>query len=83
MMIRSLSPRVDRGDSEIPTSDPIARPGASGTVELNHITPRVGAHAGTAAEMSVPWKSQNDFHRPLEISHSTRDSHISTAASRV
>jgi hypothetical protein len=32
-------------------------------------------------EMSVPWKSQNDFHRPLEISHSTRDFHIPTAGS--
>ena len=29
-----------------------------------------------------PWKSQNDFHRPVEISHSTRDSHIPTAAPR-
>jgi len=31
--------------------------------------------------MSVPRKSQNDFHRPLEISHSTRDFHIPTAES--
>src|SRR6266851_1686208 len=37
----------------------------------------------TAMEMPVPWKSQNDFHRTLEISHRTRDSHISTAASRL
>ena len=35
----------------------------------------------TAVEMPVPWKSQNDFHRTLEISHRTRDSHISTADS--
>jgi len=33
----------------------------------------------TAMEMALLWKSQNDFHRSLEISHSTRDSHISTA----
>ena len=32
-----------------------------------------------AVEMPRPWKSQNDFHRRLEISHSTRDSHIPTA----
>ena len=32
-----------------------------------------------AVEMSVLWKSQNDFHRTLEISHSTRDSHIPTS----
>jgi hypothetical protein len=30
-------------------------------------------------EMPAPWKPQNGFHRALEISHSTRDSHISTA----
>lgn len=35
----------------------------------------------TVVEMSVPWKSQNDFHRPLEISHRTRDFHIPTAES--
>jgi hypothetical protein len=32
--------------------------------------------------MSPPWKPQNGFHRGLEISHRTRDSHISTADSR-
>ena len=32
-----------------------------------------------AMEMTRLWKSQNDFHRSLEISHSTRDSHIPTA----
>jgi hypothetical protein len=35
--------------------------------------------APTAVEMSPPWKSQNDFHRGLEISHRTRDSHIPTS----
>ena len=29
------------------------------------------------------WKPQNGFHRDLEISHSTRDSHIPTARSFV
>jgi hypothetical protein len=36
----------------------------------------------TAVEMTRAWKSQNDFHTRLEISHRTRDSHIPTAASR-
>ena len=31
-------------------------------------------------EMPARWKPQNGFHSALEISHSTRDSHISTAA---
>jgi hypothetical protein len=35
----------------------------------------------TAVEMTRAWKSQNDFHTRLEISHRTRDSHIPTAAS--
>ena len=32
-----------------------------------------------AMEMTLLWKSQNDFHSSLEISHRTRDSHIPTA----
>jgi hypothetical protein len=32
-----------------------------------------------AMEMARLWKSPNDFHSRLEISHSTRDSHIPTA----
>jgi hypothetical protein len=32
-----------------------------------------------AVEMTRLWKSQNDSHRRLEISHSTRDSHIPTS----
>ena len=32
-----------------------------------------------AVEMPLLWKSQNDFHRSLEISHRTRDSHIPTS----
>jgi hypothetical protein len=30
-------------------------------------------------EMPARWKPQNGFHRALEISHTTRDSHIPTA----
>jgi hypothetical protein len=30
-------------------------------------------------EMPAPWKPQNGFHSALEISHTTRDSHIPTA----
>jgi hypothetical protein len=33
-------------------------------------------------EMTLLWKSQNDFHSSLEISHRTRDSHIPTADPR-
>ena len=32
-----------------------------------------------AVEVSLPWKSQNDSHRSLEISPSPRDSHMPTA----
>ena len=34
-----------------------------------------------AVEMTRSWKSQNDFHIRLEISHTTRDSHIPTSPS--
>jgi hypothetical protein len=73
---------VDRGGSQIPAGDPIAPPGASYAVALNQIDRVIGATTDTAVEMPVPWKSQHDFHRTLEISHSTRDSHISTADAR-
>ena len=33
----------------------------------------------TAVEMTFLWKPQNGFHRNLQISHTTRDSHIPTA----
>jgi hypothetical protein len=33
----------------------------------------------TAVEMTSLWKPQNGFHRDLEISPRTRDSHIPTA----
>ena len=32
-----------------------------------------------AVEMTHLWKSQNESHRGLEISHRTRDSHIPTS----
>lgn len=33
-------------------------------------------------EMARPWTAQHAAHRRLEISHTTRDFHIPTAASR-
>jgi hypothetical protein len=39
----------------------------------------MSARRHAAMEMSLLWKSQNDFHRSLEISHTTRDFHIPTA----
>ena len=41
--------------------------------------PDHGDHGQTAVEMPAPWKPQNGFHSALEISHTTRDSHIPTA----
>ena len=73
---------ADRGGARSLPGIRIAPPGASSEVELNQIDRVSGATTDTAVEMPVPWKSQNDFHRPLEISHRTRDSHISTADSR-
>ena len=32
-----------------------------------------------AAEMPAPWKPQTGFHRALEISQRTRDSHVPTS----
>jgi len=73
--------------SEIPTPTPIGRPAATGTVELKTVRAQTGRLAlpepYTAVEMTRAWKSQNDFHTRLEISHRTRDSHIPTAASRL
>jgi len=36
-----------------------------------------------AMQMTAPWKPQNGFHRALEISQRTRDSHIRTAKTRL
>ena len=69
--------------SEIPTPTPIGRPAATGTVELKTVRAQTGRLAlpepYTAVEMTRAWKSQNDSHTRLEISHRTRDSHIPTA----
>jgi hypothetical protein len=64
-------------------ADPIARPAATGTVELAHANTRSAHAPKTAMEMTRLWKSENDFHSRLEISHRTRDFHIPTAASRI
>ena len=64
-------------------ADPIARPAATGTVELAHANTRSAHAPKTAMEMARLWKSENDFHSRLEISHRTRDFHIPTAASRI
>mgnify|MGYP001609412803 CR=1 FL=1 len=116
MTRRSGCGGVDQRGSAIPPRDPIARPEASGTVELGRITvrsddpvsastPRPITHDGvggarndgrqgyriprmsgstwcemkTAMEMTSLWKPKSGFHRDLEISHRTRDSHIPTA----
>jgi len=60
------------------TSTPNAAPTVAGAVDLVPVAPLTPE---TAVEMTRPWTAQTDFHRRLEISHSTRDSHISTAAS--
>jgi hypothetical protein len=68
------------GGSPIPTGDPIVAPGASSTVDRDTIPGRTSNNDGKAAmEMPAPWKPQNGFHSALEISHTTRDSHIPTA----
>ena len=62
---------------------PIVRYPVVGAVELGRSSPPFPIPTpGTAVDMTRPWKSQNDFHRRLEISPRTRDSHISTAAPR-
>ena len=66
--------------SQIPPQDAIVAPGASSTFNRDTIRGRTPRHEQSAMEMSALWKPQNGFHSTLEISHSTRDSHISTAA---
>ena len=67
------------GGSQMPPQEAIVAPGASYAVARNPIARDHGGHGNPAMEMPVRWKSQNDFHRTLEISHRTRDSHIPTA----
>jgi hypothetical protein len=77
-----MTTRGQRGSTSPMAADPIARPAAAGTVELADARMRISSPPPrTAVEMTRLWKSQNDFHSRLEISHSTRDSHIPTAAS--
>ncbi len=84
MTTRSRRKEAIARGSEIATPTPIGRPAATGTVELTTIRSQTRRLAllepYTAVEMTRPWKSQNDFHTRLEISHRTRDSHIPTAA---
>ena len=62
-----------------PPQEAIVAPGASYAVARNPIARDQRAHGKPAMEMPAPWKPQNGFHTALEISHSTRDSHIPTA----
>ncbi len=45
------------------------------------ITGLARVNGQTAVEMTSLWKPKNGFHRDLEISHRTRDSHIPTSRS--
>jgi hypothetical protein len=65
--------------SPIPPQDAIVAPEASYAVARNPIARDNGAHGKPAMEMPARWKPQNGSHSALEISHTTRDSHIPTA----
>ena len=67
------------GGSQVPTRDPIVAPGASSTVDRDTIPGRTSNNRKSTMEMPALWKPQNGFHSALEISHTTRDSHIPTA----
>jgi hypothetical protein len=73
------APGVESGGSQIPEDPARTAPGAIWPVELGHVAPVIPVGLPPGVEMPVLWKSQNDFHRTLEISHRPRDSHISTA----
>ena len=80
--MRRPADREDHGDhasTHTLAADPITHPAASSTVEVGCGNSDLAHTWAAAVEMPVPWKSQNDFHRTVEISHSTRDSHISTS----
>lgn len=64
--------------SRIPGDLGIVAPGASSTVELGFGTPAIRAGLPSTVEMAGAWTSHTDAHTPLEISHTPRDSHIST-----
>jgi hypothetical protein len=59
-----------------PTNDD--RRAAQGLLSPDFGAEEVVTNNRAAVEMTLLWKSQNDFHRSLEISH-TRDSHIPTS----
>ena len=79
MIGRSSHHRSFPRGSQIPPQDAIVAPGASYAVARNPIACDQGAHGKAAMEMPARWKPQNGFHSALEISHTTRDSHIPTA----
>lgn len=79
MIGRSSYHRSCPRGSQIPPQDAIVAPGASYAVARNPIARDHGAHGKPAMEMPALWKPQNGFHSALEISHTTRDSHIPTA----
>jgi len=79
MIGRSSHHRAFPRGSQIPPQDAIVAPGASYAVVRNPIARDHGAHGKPAMEMPALWKPQNGFHSALEISHTTRDSHIPTA----
>jgi len=65
--------------SPIPPQEAIVAPGVSYAVARHPIARDQGGHGNPAMEMPALWKPQNGFHSTLEISHTTRDSHIPTA----
>jgi hypothetical protein len=79
MIGRSIHHRSCPRGSQIPPQDAIVAPAASYAVAHHPIACDQGAHGKAAMEMPALWKPQNGFHSALEISHTTRDSHIPTA----
>jgi hypothetical protein len=67
------------GGSPIPPQEAIVAPGASYAVARHPVARDPGGRGTPAVEMAALWKPQNGFHSALEISHTTRDSHIPTA----
>ena len=67
------------GGSQMPPQEAIVAPGASYAVARNPIARDHGGHRNPAMEMPALWTPQHGVHSALEISHTTRDSHIPTA----
>ena len=57
----------------------IVAPGASWRVDSDRMPAQPRRQTTAAVEMPAPWKPQTGFHRALEISQRTRDSHIPTS----